>query len=136
MLRIESPPALLPPLPGPMDDFAVRIRTRLGLRSCWFESFPFAQLLPRLEPDRVVLPAGEPGARSYAEWQPEDGIELPVRHRSLLLGRFVLVTRQPSCGVAIPAAEREDAIEIARRASVALARQWIAWDRPRKGTLT
>src|SRR5437773_1415982 len=31
----------------------------------------------------VVLPAADPGTRPYRDWQPEHGIELPVRFRVL-----------------------------------------------------
>jgi len=129
VLRTESLPAHLPPSPARVESFAARIKLRLGLRACWFEAFPFERLLPRLERDRVVLPAACPGARPYREWQPGHGIELPVRYRSLLLGRFVLVPARPTCGVAIPSGLRPDAIEIARYAGVAMARNWIASDR-------
>ena len=73
-----------------------------------------------------MLPADEPGARPYSDWRPSDGIELPVRYGSLLLGRFVLVPNTATCGVAIPSAARTDAIYLAQRAGDELARSWTS----------
>jgi hypothetical protein len=114
--------------PGYTAD-ADEIKTRLDLRACRFEPFPFDALLPRIESDRIVLPADEPGTRPYGLWQPIDGIELPVRYGPLTLGRFVLVLRTPTCGVAIPAPLRTAAIAIAQRTGDALGSQWTAYER-------
>jgi len=97
------------------------IAAHLDLRACWFEPFPFDASLPRIEQDRVVLPAGEPGVRPFADWQPGDGIELPVRVGALTLGRFVLVPHTPTCGVGLSAGTRAVAGGIAERAAAALA---------------
>ena len=83
-----SPDPSAPEMPA--DKFAAHIVDRLGLQACRFESFPFDRQLPRLEPQRVVLPAHEPGVQPLAAWRPEDGIELAVRFRQHMLGRFVL----------------------------------------------
>jgi len=111
------------------EQLADAIRARLGLRACHFEPFPFDALLPRVESDRIVLPHDEPGLRSYEDWQPHDGVELPVRYGALTLGRFVLVPREPTCGVAIPRGSRTVAILMARRAGDALGRQWALPER-------
>jgi ABC-type amino acid transport substrate-binding protein len=103
---------------------AEELAARLALRACRFEPFPFDALLPRIEPGRIVIPAAEPVARSYAEWQPAQGVELPVRYGSLILGRFVLVPNATTCGIAIPPADRATAISLARTAGVALGRRW------------
>ena len=127
MTRTASPAAALPR--AELDDLAARITARLGLRACWFEPFPFERLLPRLERDRVVIPAREPVLLSCDERQATAGLELPVRYRGLKLGRFVLVTARPTCGVAISSSARSEAISIADRAGEQLARSWIAADR-------
>jgi len=113
----------------PADEFAAQLVHQLGLEACRYESFPFDRQLPRLEPRRVVLPAHEPGVQPLAGWRPEDGIELAVRFRQHMLGRFVLVPEQPTCGVALSAAARADALAIADQAGEALGRGWIAVDR-------
>ena len=105
---------------------AAKLRVMLDLRECRFERFPFDGLLPSIEAGRIVLPADEPGTRPYSEWQPSDGIELPVRYGALLLGRFVLVPRTPTCGVAIPSTSRTDAIALAQRAGEEIARSWTS----------
>ena len=128
MLRIQSRPTSLPPLPGPLDGCAGRIKTLLGLRACWFESFPFDRTLPRLEQDRVVLPAAEPGAQSYADWRPGLGIELPVEYRGLTLGRFVLVPDVPTCGIAIPPTARACAIDVVQCAGTLFGRQLATYE--------
>jgi hypothetical protein len=104
---------------------ADEIAVCLDLRACWFEPFPFDALLPRIEQDRVVLPAAEPTVRPYADWQPRHGIELPVRFGALTLGRFVLVPKRPTCGVAIDPTARAEAIAIADSAAGELANQWF-----------
>ena len=119
--------------PATCDDspelLAAEIEARLDLRTCHFEPFPFDALLPRIESDRIVLPADEPGLESYARWQPHHGVELPVRYGPLTLGRFVLVPRATTCGVAIPLGSRTVAIAIARRAGDALGRHWAVSER-------
>jgi hypothetical protein len=105
---------------------AEQLRVMLDLRECRFEPFPFDRTLPRIEVGRIVLPADEPGIRPYSGWEPSDGIELPVRYGALLLGRFVLVPRTVTCGVAIPSASRMDAIAHAQRAGERIARSWTS----------
>ena len=84
-----------------------RLIALLGLRVCWFESFPFDGQLPRIEPGRIVLPPDEPGVSA---WAGEAAVELPVRHQGLTLGRFVLVPAAPTCGISLSPAARADAI--------------------------
>ena len=81
-----------------------------GLQACWFEWFPFDAQLPRIEPERIVLPASEPGVEW---WTFGGGVELPVRFRGLTIGRFVLVPTTPTTGVVLPAALRAKAISMA-----------------------
>jgi hypothetical protein len=97
------------------------LSARLDLAQCWFEQWPFDALLPRIERGRIVLPADVVGARSCAAWKAEDGIELPVRVHELQLGRFVLVARAPTTGVALPISSRDRALDIAERCAIALA---------------
>jgi hypothetical protein len=111
------------------ERLADAIKARLDLRTCRFEPFPFDALMPRIEPDRIVLPPDEPGLRSYASWRPDDGVELTVHYGPLTLGRFVLVPHTPTCGVAIPRCSRTAAIAIARRAGDALGRRWALSER-------
>ena len=103
------------------------IETRLvamfGLRACWFEPFPFDVQLPRIEPGRIVLPAEEPGV---ASWSPGSGIELPVRHDDLTMGRFVLVPETPTTGVALAPSARAEAIAMATRVGALIAAAMIA----------
>ncbi|MGZ4115388.1 MAG: amino acid kinase family protein, partial [Actinomycetota bacterium] len=37
------------------EPYVPRLIALLGLRACWYESFPFGVQLPRIEPGRVVL---------------------------------------------------------------------------------
>ncbi|MDP9336319.1 MAG: hypothetical protein M3Q30_23810, partial [Actinomycetota bacterium] len=97
------------------------LSSQLDLVHCSFEPWPFDALLPRIEYRRIMLPADVVGARSYAAWKPEDGIELPVRIRGLQLGRFVLVARTATTGVAIPISSRDRALDIADRCATVLA---------------
>jgi hypothetical protein len=100
-----------PPVGGSIAEPTVpRLIAMFGLRACWFESFPFDVQLPRIAPGRVVVPADEPGV---ASWSGESGIELPVRHRSLTLGRFVLVPASRTTGVALPSSARAEAMSMA-----------------------
>jgi hypothetical protein len=82
---------------------------KFGLRACRFEPFPFDVQLPRIEPGRVVLPAAEPG---LAAWSGEPGVELPVRHCGLPVGRFVLVPESPTTGVGFSPTDRAEAISM------------------------
>jgi hypothetical protein len=97
----------------------------LGLRACWFEPFPFDDLLPRIERGRIVLPAAEP---AVGPWTIDHGIELPVRCNSLPLGRFVLIPSDPTVGVALPAAARDAALRLAERFGAQLGRAWATED--------
>jgi hypothetical protein len=103
-----------------------------GLRACWFESFPFDVQLPRIESGRIVVPAEEPGV---ATWSGEVGIELPVRYRSLTLGRFVLVPASPTTGVALAATARAEAMSIAAWVGTRIAAALVAGnvDSPARG---
>ncbi len=82
---------------------------KFGLCACRFEPFPFDVHLPRIEPGRVVLPAAEPGV---AVWSGEPGVELPVRHFGLPVGRFVLVTQSSTTGVGFSPSDRAEAISM------------------------
>jgi hypothetical protein len=97
------------------------LRAQLDLAQCSFEPWPFDALLPRIERGRIVLPADVVGARSYGAWQAEDGIELPLRIHELQLGRFVLVARDATRGVAFPISSRDRALDIAERCATLLA---------------
>jgi len=108
--------------------FAAELTARFELRACWFEPFPFDRLLPRIEPGRIVVPAAEPGAQSFTEWLPTHGVELPVRYGALTLGRYVLVPRVCTCGVALAAASRKHAFAGARLVGEELARRWTVTD--------
>jgi hypothetical protein len=118
-----SAPAML------ADEFAAHLVDRLGLRACRFEAFPFDRRLPQLEPERIVLPAQAPGVQPFTAWRSENGIELMVRFRRHVLGRFVLIPERPTCGVALAASARADALAFADQVGEALGRSWIAFDR-------
>jgi len=122
-----SPDPSAPAMPA--DEFAAQLVHQLGLEACRYESFPFDRQLPRLEPERVVLPAHEPGVQPLTAWRSEHGIELAVRFRQHMLGRFVLVPERPTCGVALAASARDDALTFADKVGEALGRGWIAFDR-------
>jgi len=104
-----------------IDDVRERIMAELPLLACWFEPFPFDDLLPRIEPGRVAIPAEEPGV---ARRRHTVGIELPVRFRGLTLGRFVLIPSATTCGVSLSASARSRAIDLAAGVGVALAASW------------
>jgi hypothetical protein len=115
-----------PPVGGAIAEPTVpRLIAMFGLRACWFESFPFDVQLPRIEPGRIVVPADEPGV---ASWSGEAGIELPVRHCSLTLGRFVLVPAAPTTGVALAAAARDEAMAMAASVGTRIAAALVAPD--------
>ena len=107
---------------------ANRITRALGLTTCVFEAFPFDEQLPRVEADRIVLPATEPGVEP---WSSNAGIELPVRFRGLTLGRFVLVPATPTVGVALAPRARSEAIAIAAELGAPIAAALLAGDRQR-----
>jgi len=88
---------------------ATSLVAKFALRACRFEPFPFDVQLPRIEPGRIVVPAAEPG---IAAWSGEPGVELPVRYRGLTVGRFVLVARSPTTGVAFAPSDRAEAISM------------------------
>jgi hypothetical protein len=113
-----------PPVGGSIaEPFVPRLIAMFGLRACWFECFPFDVQLPRIEPGRVVVPADEPGV---APWSGEAAIELPVRHRSLTLGRFVLVPALPTIGVALPSSARAEAMSMAASVGASIAAPLVA----------
>jgi len=103
-----------------VESTRTRLCAALDLVSCAFEAWPFDALLPRVERGRVVIPADEIGARSYRAWVPADGIELPLRVNALQIGRFVLVARIATTGVALPATDRERALDIAEACAASL----------------
>ena len=102
---------------------AAQLVAMFELDACWYEPFPFDTQLPRLELGRIVLPADEPGVRS---WAPGMGIELPVRYRDLVLGRFVLVPAGLTVGVGLPPVGRAEAISMANRVGALLAAGMLA----------
>ena len=112
---------------------AGQIAVLLDLRACWFEPFPFDELLPRIEHGRITLPMPEPGVAPCSNF----GVELPVRMNGLTLGRFVLVPPKPSVGVVFSPTARDQALALAERLGPPLAvalrsyRGWTMW-RPRK----
>ena len=97
-----------------IENAAARLISMFDLCACWYEPFPFDDQLPRIETGRIVLPATEPGV---APWSCDRGVELPVRHDGLTLGRFVLIPCAPTVGVAFSPGARRDAL--ARRATSA-----------------
>jgi hypothetical protein len=122
-VRSRGPSTEVEPSPDEtLETLATEISYRLDLSACCYEPFPFDSLLPRIEADRIVLPADEPGVRSYADWHPGLGLELPVRSGALTLGRFVLRPRDPTCGVSIPLSSRTCALAIAELAADAIVR--------------
>jgi hypothetical protein len=112
-------PSLVSP-PATVEATRLQLCAALDLVTCAFEAWPFDALLPRIERGRVVIPADEIGARSYRLWAPEDGIELPVRIYGVQIGRFVLVPRVATSGIALPVADRERALDIAEACAAAL----------------
>ena len=104
---------------------ATLLVANLELRACRFESFPFDTLLPRIEPGRVVVPADEPG---LAPWTGDAGVELPVRHGDLTVGRFVLVPGAPCAGVAFTPSARDEAIAMVEGLGAVVACAMLAHD--------
>lgn len=102
---------------------ATQLVATLGLRACRFEPFPFDEQLPRIELGRIVVPAAEPGVEP---WSGAAGVELPVRHRGLTLGRFVLVPVSPTTGVAFSPSARGVAISIVSALGAAAAAAMLA----------
>jgi hypothetical protein len=79
---------------------AERLTELLSLADCWFEPWPYDRQLPTIARGRVILPADEPGTIGYAEWSTTDGVGLPVIAGGLEIGRFVLLSRIPTVGIA------------------------------------
>ena len=79
------------------------------LRACWFEAFPFDTVLPRIEPERIMVPAGVPGNPPVCY----TSIELPVRLDGLTLGRIVLLPTALSLHEISSPSARETAIALA-----------------------
>jgi hypothetical protein len=77
-----------------------RLIELLGLADCWFEAWPYERQLPTITRGRVILPADEPGTLGYSEWSTVDGVGLPVMSGGLEVGRFVLLSRLPTVGIA------------------------------------
>jgi hypothetical protein len=105
------------------EPFVPWLIAMLGLRACWFEPFPFDVQLPRIEPGRIVLPADEPGISS---WSLELGVELPLRHRALTVGRFVLVPPSPTTGVDFSPARRDAAMAMVAQVGSLIAAAMVA----------
>ena len=97
---------------------ADQLTVLLDLRGCRFEPFPFDVQLPRIEPGRIVLPAEEPGVEP---WTLDNGVELPVRFRGLTLGRYVLLPRTRTAGVALSSSARAAAIALAAEVGAPIA---------------
>lgn len=104
---------------------ADRLTALLDLRGCTYEPFPFDVQLPRIEPGRIVLPEQEPGLE---QWSLDAGIELPVRFHGLTLGRYVLLPRTRTVGVALSPSARSDAIALAAKLGAPIAAAWLAAD--------
>jgi hypothetical protein len=92
----------------------------MSLRACWFEPWPYDCELPVIEGRRIVLPADEPGVAPFSTRSPDNGVALPVRSATLELGRFVLLSRTPTVGVAWTPEARARARELAARCGRAL----------------
>jgi hypothetical protein len=108
-------------VPSPVstsDAVAADLVELLDLDGCRYEPFPFDVQLPRIESGSILIAAAEPGV---APWRAGTGIELPVRFDGLTLGRFVLVPKRETCGVAFPAQLRATAIAIVTRAAPGIA---------------
>jgi hypothetical protein len=115
-----------PPVGGAIAEPTVpALIALLGLRACRYESFPFDGLLPRIEPGKIVLPADEPGV---ASWSGEAGVELPVRHGDLTLGRYVLVPSSPTTGIGLSVTARAEAMALAADVGARLAAALVAED--------
>lgn len=97
---------------------STRLIRHFDLRDCRFEPFPFDRHLPRIEFDRVVLPAAEPGVEP---WSLGYGVELPVRFRGLPLGRFVLTPKAKTAGTTFSPPARRQAMAMAAEVSDPLA---------------
>jgi hypothetical protein len=97
---------------------AGRLTGMFDLRGCRFEPFPFDTQLPRIEPGRIVLPGEEPGLEP---WSADNGIELPIRFRGLPVGRFVLLPKDRTVGVALQPSRRFEAIALAADLGVTIA---------------
>jgi len=123
-MRRWNPSSSSPPagVPARTASALEQLTDLLSLRSCWYEPFPFDDQLPRIEADRIVLPAAEPGV---APWRRGAGVELPVRFGNITLGRFVLVPRTDTCGVAFPGRDRALAIGLATELGRAIAETLI-----------
>jgi hypothetical protein len=91
---------------------ARRLTQLLGLADCWFEAWPYDRQLPTMARGRVILPADEPGTRGYSEWSTADGVGLPEFHAGLEIGRFVLLPRIPTVGIAWPPELRARALAL------------------------
>jgi hypothetical protein len=87
-----------------------------------FEPWPYDRELPVVHKGGVTLPADEPGALGFKAWSASDGIALPVSSPAgLELGRFVVVPRTPTVGLAWKSKARARALDIAQRYGATLA---------------
>jgi hypothetical protein len=102
------------------------LTTLLRLHACRYESWPFDRALPRVNPDCVAFPPAEPGAGRPDTWLPSDGTELAVTALDLPLGRFVLIPRRFTTGVAFTPRSRERALAIATECAEVLVRD-VPW---------
>jgi hypothetical protein len=87
----------------------------LGLADGWFEPWPYDRQLPTIARGRVMLPADEPGTIGYSEWCTADGVGLPVIRGGPEIGRFVLLPRIPTVGIAWSPEQRGAAIDLVER---------------------
>jgi hypothetical protein len=62
-----------------------------------------------------MLPAAEPGTIGYSEWCTADGVGLPVTCGGLEIGRFVLLSRLPTVGIAWSPELRGQALDLVER---------------------
>ena len=123
-LSEPAPQCWEPPFGGAIAEPLVpRLIAMFGLRACWFESFPFDVQLPRIEPGRIVLPVDEPGTSS---WSLDLGVELPVRHSGLTIGRYVLVPAAATTGVDFSPASRAEALSMVAPVGSVIAAAMIA----------
>jgi hypothetical protein len=106
--------------PVDIESAATDLQDRLGLRACWFEPWPYDRELPTIESGRIVLPADEPGVTPYSAWSADNGVALPVRSVPFEIGRFVLVPRTPTVGLAWASTDRDCALELANGCGRAL----------------
>jgi len=127
--QIARPAPANQPVDVLIERTASDIGTLLELDACWFELFPFDELLPRIERGRIVLPAPEPGVAPCSN----AGVELPVRANGLTVGRFVLRPSIHTVGVEFAPTARARAIAMADQVGPPLVAAMIGGDRSARG---